>query len=133
MFHVIYLHINPKKTGALRIMGRMSREKGKRGEREACKALSDALGGLYRRSVQYCGRGGDADIEGLSGLSIEVKRAERFNLYSALEQALQDKLPGESPIVLHRRNGKPWVMVCYVQDMKEVSDAILKERDRTGD
>ena len=115
-------------------MGKMSRNKGKRGEREACKALSDALGGSYRRSVQYCGRGGNADIEGLDGLFMEVKRAERFNLYAALEKACEDKLSEENPVVLHRRNGKPWVMVCYVHDLKGVADAIVaNERTGTGD
>jgi len=113
-------------------MGRMSRDKGKRGEREACKALSDALGGLYRRSVQYCGRGGTADITGLTGIHMEVKRVERLSLYPALEQAQGDKLPKEKPIVLHRKNGKPWVLICYVHDLKEIANAIDDEGTGEG-
>ena len=111
-------------------MGKMSRNKGKRGERGACKALSEALGGSYRRSVQYCGREGAADIQGLEGLHLEVKRVERFNLYDALEQADGDRLLGDKPVVLHRRNLKEWVFVCYVSDLEGIHDAIGRHLNR---
>ena len=113
-------------------MGRMSRNKGKRGERGAGQSLSDALGGSSRRSVHSCGRGGTADITGLDGLHMEVKRVERLSLYPALEQAQGDKRTEEKPIVLHRRNGKPWVMICYVHDLKGIADAIIAN-ERTGE
>lgn len=53
--------------------GRASREKGKRGEREAAKALTERIPGVkIQRSVQYAGRmashssGGMPDLTGLA-------------------------------------------------------------------
>lgn len=37
-------------------MGRMSRQKGKRGEREAAAAWNELFGTSVRRSQQFCGR-----------------------------------------------------------------------------
>lgn len=53
-----------------------SRAKGKRGELEAAKALSEVLRVGVERTVQYNGAAGDADlkIEALPMLHIEVKR-----------------------------------------------------------
>ncbi len=45
-------------------MGRASREKGKRGERELAAKLREC-GYECRRGVQYCGRTGAADVIGL--------------------------------------------------------------------
>lgn len=88
-----------------------SRAKGKRGELEAAKALSEALRVGVERTVQYNGAAGDADlsIEALPNLHVEVKRrrcnitphqAEEF-----LKQAERDARPGKVPIVIHRADG----------------------------
>ena len=45
-------------------MGKMQREKGKRGERELAGILRD-YGYNCRRGQQYCGTSGDADVIGL--------------------------------------------------------------------
>ena len=65
---------------------------------------------------QYCGGNGDADVEGLDGIHIEVKRREQFRLYSAMEQAKHDARDGEIPAVFHRRNGKSWVVILELDD-----------------
>jgi hypothetical protein len=44
-------------------MGRSQREKGKRGERAAAKAVSAMLGVSARRGVQYKGGAESADLE----------------------------------------------------------------------
>ena len=56
-------------------MGKMQREKGKRGERELAGILRD-YGYNCRRGQQYCGTFGDADVIGLPDVHIEVKRVE---------------------------------------------------------
>ena len=97
-------------------MGKMSREKGKRGEREWAK-LCRSEGYDCRRTSQYCGNTGDAsDVVGLPGIHQEVKRTERFDLYGAMGQASHDAKDGEIPIVAHRRNDHDWVVGLRAED-----------------
>lgn len=91
-------------------MGKRQREKGKRGEREVARKLKDH-GYDARRGQQYCGVAGDADVIGLPGIHIEVKRVETFRLYDAMEQAKHDARDGEIPVVFHRKNDCNWVVV----------------------
>ena len=102
-------------------MSKMSREKGKRGEREVAEILRN-YGFDGRRGVQYHGGPDSPDVVGLPGFHIEVKRTESFRLYEALEQSEEDcnKVDGllmEMPIVVHRKNDKPWVAVMYFDDL----------------
>ena len=100
-------------------MGKMSREKGKRGERELASKLR-GYGYDCRRGQQYCGANGDADVVGMPGLHLEVKRTERLDLYSALSQAKADAREGEIPIVAHRRNDCEWVMIVPLSGFMEL-------------
>jgi len=98
-------------------MGRASKDKGKRGEREAAAALSQVLGCEARRGVQYQGGPDSPDVQhSIDGLHIEVKRCEALRLYEALEQAEADAGP-DVPVVLHRRNLKHWVAICGLDDL----------------
>ena len=86
-----------------------SREKGKRGEREACCFLT-TLGYTAKRGQQYAGGTDSPDvIHDVPGIHIEVKRVERLNLSCAMEQARRDAGP-KVPVVMHRRNGEPWLV-----------------------
>ncbi len=105
-------------------MGRMSREKGKRGERMAAKELKK-LGIDARRAQQYCGEAGDADlITDVEKIHFEVKNVERLNLYDAIEQAEEDKRAGTVPVVLYKRNGKRFVVIHYLEDWPEIEAAL---------
>lgn len=97
-------------------MSRMSREKGKRGEREVAE-FCRSHGHQARRGVQYAG-GPDAPdvVHDIEGFHFEVKRTEKFSLYPALEQALDDKKAGDIPVVWHRANERPWVVVLQAAD-----------------
>lgn len=88
-------------------MGKSQRDKGKRGERELA-ALLRGYGYDCRRGQQYCGGNGDADVVGLPGIHIEVKRVERLNVYEAFMQAVRDCREDEMPVVFHRRSGQGW-------------------------
>ena len=92
-----------------------SRSKGKRGELELAKLLR-AEGFEARRGQQYSGANGDADVVGLPGVHLEVKRTEAFRLWDALAQAKHDARPGEMPIVVHRKNNCEWVVVQPLTD-----------------
>ena len=95
-------------------MGKMSREKGKRGERELASALSQ-FGYNARRGQQFKGGSNSPDVEGLPGIHIEVKRTERLNLYDAMSQAKRDA-GNKMPIVAHRKNNCEWVIIQPLED-----------------
>ena len=96
-------------------MGRMSREKGKRGERELAKILR-GYGYACRRGMQYAGGPQSPDVIGLPGIHIECKRTERLSLYDALAQAKRETGQKELPAVFHRKNESPWVVVMDLED-----------------
>ncbi len=96
-------------------MGKTSREKGKRGERELARKLNEH-GYTTHRGQQYCGANGDADVVGLDGIHIECKRTEAFRLWDALAQAKADARPEELPAVMHRKNNCEWVVIMTLDD-----------------
>lgn len=114
-------------------MGKMSRDKGKKGERELAKLLRD-WGYDTRRGQQYCGADGSADVVGLPRIHIECKRVERLNLWQAILQAVRDCPKGKLPAVFHRRNRETWLVTMRLEDWMEVykeydSGKWLKERE----
>lgn len=101
-------------------MGKMSREKGKVGEREVANILKDH-GWKAERTAQHMGKnGGEADVKGLDYIHIEVKRTERLNLYDALNQAIRDSGGKKLPVVFHRRNNEKWVAIMRMEDWMEL-------------
>lgn len=103
----------------------MSRDKGKRGERELAGILR-GYGFDAKRGVQYHGGPDSPDVEGLPGVHIEVKRTEKLSLYDALAQSKADSGPGEMPVVMHRRNDCEWVVIQPLDDWIE----LYKESER---
>jgi len=92
------------------------RAKGCRGEREAAKAWVKAMGGSARRGQQFAGGNESPDVvSSYPGIHLEVKRCERGNPYDWLAQARRDGV-GKCPVVLHRRNNQPWLLVMELDD-----------------
>ena len=91
-------------------MGKMSKTKGKVGEREVAALLRE-YGFVGQRGVQYQGGKDSADVTGLSGYHIEVKRVERFDLEAAMAQARNDAAGAAVPVVFHRKSERDWVVV----------------------
>lgn len=91
------------------------KQKGKRGELEWASICREQ-GYDARRTAQYCGNTGDAaDVVGLPGIHMEVKRVERLDLEGAMAQARHDA--GEKiPIVAHRRNNCEWLVTMRAED-----------------
>lgn len=96
-----------------------SRRKGKEGELELARILRE-YGYEARRGQQYSGASGDADVIGLPGVHIEVKRVENLNIDAAMEQAQRDARAGERPVVIHRKNGKKWKVTMSLMDFIEL-------------
>lgn len=107
-----------------------SRAKGKRGELEAALLLTQ-LGLQARRSAQYCGADGDADLKVDANLHVEVKLQEQMHPYKWLEQAIADSARSKRvPVVLCRRTRSPWLFILRASDMlafcEEVQRAIVR-------
>ena len=60
-------------------MGKASRQKGQRGEREVCQILAEHLGGEFKRNLMQTQEGG-FDILGLDEYAIEVKFQEKLQI-----------------------------------------------------
>ena len=108
-------------------MGKMSRTKGKVGEREVAGLLRD-YGYDGRRGQQFAGIHGDADVVGLPGVHIEVKRTERLNLYDAFAQSKRDAKEGEIPTVWHRKNNAEWVVIISAEDFLRIVGEYINGR-----
>lgn len=52
---------------------------------------------------------------------MECKRAERFNAYEAMEQAVRDANGHAIPVVMHRRNHKQWLVVMNLDNFIELA------------
>ncbi len=102
-----------------------SREKGAAGERELAGILKK-YGYDCRRGQQYCGINGDADVIGIPGLHIECKRVEKLNIDDALEQSIRDARDGEMPVVMHRKNRKPWKVTLELDEFMKLLKAARK-------
>lgn len=100
-------------------IGKSSKRKGKVGELEVVNLLKKFGYNDAHRSAQYCGNtGGAADVVGLPGIHIEVKRVEKQNLKKAYEQAVNDsKANGNNiPAVFHRKSREPWMVTLSLND-----------------
>lgn len=101
-----------------------SRMKGKRGELELVKKLKALLPGpKWRRSQQYNGyaEGGQADLVGMENLHIECKRVEAGSktVYKWVEQAETDAEPHQIPVVMHKANLQPWLVIIPLDRLEE--------------
>lgn len=100
-------------------MSRSQRNKGKRGERQAAKAVSVAFGVRSRRGVQYQGGPSSADIQvDIPGVHWEVKFVEREAVRQWVKQAEQDA-DGKVPVVLHRKSREPWLVTLPLERVYE--------------
>ncbi len=97
-----------------------SKQKGKRGELALAKKLREYGYTEARRSQQYCGDAGDADVIGLPGIHAEVKRVERLNVSDAMSQAIGDCKDGNLPAVFHRKNNESWLVTMRLDDWIEL-------------
>lgn len=100
-------------------MGAKSKRKGKVGEQEASRELSRLFHVETRRGQQFHGSPDSPDVVGLPGIHVEVKRTEKLSIYAAIDQAVGDAGEG-IPLVVHRRNEKPWLAVVRLDDLPKL-------------
>ena len=102
-----------------------SKRKGAKGEIELAHKLEE-YGYNARRSVQYNGKDGQADVIGLPHIHIEVKRVEKLNIYDAIAQAIRDAKNGNLPAVFHRKNRCNWLVTMELDDFMKIYEGYIK-------
>jgi Holliday junction resolvase len=108
----------PKRTK--KQLGKLSKEKGKRGERAVAQLLKNR-GYEAKRGVQYQGGPESPDVVSeLEKIHIEVKRTEALSLYVAMAQAELDAGPEQVPTVWHRRSKQEWLVVLKAEDFLDM-------------
>jgi len=112
-------------------MGQMSKRKGASGELEAAAKLNEVLGTRFHRGRQYHGGPESPDLAGdIPGLHVEVKRTERLRLWEAVHQARADASVDQVPVVMHRANRKPWVVIVEADLLIRLLDVLDEARAR---
>ena len=97
-----------------------SKRKGAKGELELAHKLQEYGYDEAKRSVQYNGKDGQADVIGLPHIHCEIKRVEKLNIYNAIEQAKRDAKNGDKPTVFHRKNRCNWLVTMELDDFMEI-------------
>ena len=100
-----------------------AKRKGNAGEREFLSFLEANGVRANRNEQRYVGGLDNPDIAAqISGIPfhVEVKRTERFRLYDALDQAKRDANGHRIPLVAHRQNRRPWVVVMDAADFMRI-------------
>ena len=95
-----------------------SKRKGSKAEREIVLILKDEGYQDVRRGQQYCGAEGNADVIGLPGIYIEVKRRLFKTISDWLHKASCEALKeGKSsyPVVFHRGDHEDWMVTMYFE------------------
>ena len=103
-------------------MATNGKRKGKEGELELAHKLQE-YGYDTKRSVQYNGKDGQADVLGLPHIHIECKRVEKLNIYDAIDQAKRDAKNGDKPTVFHRKNRCNWLVTMELDEFMEIYKA----------
>ena len=102
-----------------------SKNKGKKGETELANKLKE-YGYDAKRSVQYNGKDGQADVVGLPHIHCEIKRVEKLNIYNAIDQAKRDAKNGDKPTVFHRKNRCNWLVTMELDSFMELYEGYTK-------
>lgn len=108
-------------------MGKInSRRKGKTGELALVRKLSD-YGYTVRRSQQYAGMNGDADVVGIDYMHIECKYTANGHgsTYDWLSQARRDSRAEEIPVVMHKKvsredRSNEWLVTLSLDDFMKI-------------
>ena len=116
--------------------GKMSRNKGQRGEREVIKLLQPIVDRSFQRfkleppclqrNLLQAHTGGH-DVFGLDWLALEVKYQETVNLSPWWQQTLRQSGSDKVPVLIWRKSRMPWRVRMYghVDEVKTVVDIDL--------
>ena len=104
-----------------------SRQKGARAEREIAKILREKYGFAdARRGQQFSGIEGE-DVVGIPFIHLEIKNVQKLNLRLAMEQSERDAKEDQIPVVMHKKDRKPWLVTLNLDDFMRMYKTWLKE------
>lgn len=108
------------------------RQKGASFERQMANYFRER-GYDTHRGIQYRSGQEEADVVGLRGVHLELKRVENLNLQKAMEQSIRDCKDGEKPVVIHKKNRKPIMVTMLLDDWTEFYESYTQggNHDRT--
>ncbi len=109
-----------------------SRQKGKRNELLLAHKFQE-YGFDARRSQQFAGINGDADVVGVPYLHVECKAVQKLNLDKAMEQSARDARESEIPVVIHRKDRQDWRITMTLEEFMPMYMAWLKEKGQNND
>ena len=114
-------------------MGASQQRKGKTGEREVARLLRDLLGTSIHRNLEQSRHGG-CDLLGITGWSLEIKRAATPRLNEWWVQTCSQALAsGQRPALLYRLNRQPWKAMLALRHVATgFENAPLSLRIETG-
>lgn len=105
-------------------MGAMSRRKGKTGELEIVNLLKDrGLNAQRTAPLQAAGGTTDADVLGVEGCHLEVKRCERVEIDKWCAQVELATRPSDIPCVVWRRSRQRWRVALPLEDFLDLVKA----------
>jgi hypothetical protein len=98
----------------------------------AAAAWVDAVGGTARRGQQFAGGTDSPDVvTSFPDIHLEVKNCQRGNPYVWMEQAVRDA-GGRCPVVLHKRNNQPWLLIVRLSDAQRLAAQISPQVEALG-
>jgi Holliday junction resolvase len=101
--------------------GLSSRRKGIAGELEVCAILRNhGLKAQRTAPLQAAGNVNDADVIGVEGMHLEIKRQERVQIDSWCAQAELAAKPTDVPCVVWRRSRERWRVALPLQDFLDL-------------
>jgi hypothetical protein len=99
-------------------MGRASRDKGARAERELVAILRTEGWPDARRTSDGREQSARGDIaNGPQGVHIECKFQERISIPACLRQAADDASDLDIPILVHRSSRQPWLATLELSEL----------------
>ena len=109
-------------------MGKASRDKGARGEREFANLLKELGFTSLRKGFTQCAPEGESDVEckELPNWHFEVKRVNRLEIWRALAQAEADAKPkGRLPVVAFKRDRSEWYITMGAEELMKMVKGYL--------
>jgi len=104
-------------------MSRLSRNKGKRGERlwrDVVRSVGGFVEAVRAGYKQAAFGGGGADVEDDSGMWWEVKFVEALNVRRAYEQAAEAAPLSQTPVVAHKTSRSIWLVTLAGEDFLRI-------------
>ena len=105
-------------------MGRSERQKGASGEREIVNLLKGrGLKAQRTAPLQASRDSSDADVLGVEGMWLEIKRRERVSIDAWCTEAEAACPASSTPCVVWRRSRQPWRVALSLDDFLDLVEA----------